>query len=61
MIRLARRGFSLIEMMIAVLVSSVVIAGLYSIFNLQSMQFLYQKTPKQQQLAGIMRQDEERD
>jgi len=42
MVRMARRGFSLIEMMIAVLVSSVVIAGLYSIFNLQSLQFLYQ-------------------
>jgi type IV pilus assembly protein PilW len=37
-----RRGFTMIEMMIAVLVASVVIAGLYSVFNLQSRQFLYQ-------------------
>jgi prepilin-type N-terminal cleavage/methylation domain-containing protein len=40
--RMAHRGFTLIEMMIAVLVSSVVIAGLFSIFNIQSLQFLYQ-------------------
>jgi len=37
-----RRGFTMIEMMIAVLVSSVVVGGLYSLFNLQSRQFLYQ-------------------
>ncbi len=37
-----RRGFTMIEMMIAVLVSSVVVAGLYSVFNLQSRQFVYQ-------------------
>ncbi|MEC8192904.1 MAG: PilW family protein [Myxococcota bacterium] len=40
--RTVRRGFTLIEMMIAVVVSSIVVAGLYSIFNLQSRQFLYQ-------------------
>ena len=40
--RAVRRGFTLIEMMIAVVVSSIVVAGLYSIFNLQSRQFLYQ-------------------
>jgi prepilin-type N-terminal cleavage/methylation domain-containing protein len=38
----ARQGFTLIEMMIAVVVSSIVVAGLYSVFNLQSRQFLYQ-------------------
>jgi prepilin-type N-terminal cleavage/methylation domain-containing protein len=37
-----RSGFTMIEMMIAVLVSSVVIGGLYSVFNLQSRQFVYQ-------------------
>jgi prepilin-type N-terminal cleavage/methylation domain-containing protein len=42
MVRKARQGFTLIEMMIAVVVSSIVIAGLYSVFNLQSRQFLYQ-------------------
>ena len=42
MIRRVRKGFTLIEMMIAVVVSSVVVAGLYSVFNLQSRQFLYQ-------------------
>ena len=40
--RTGRQGFTLIEMMISVVVSSMVIAGLYSIFNLQSRQFLYQ-------------------
>jgi prepilin-type N-terminal cleavage/methylation domain-containing protein len=40
--RANRQGFTLIEMMISVVVSSMVIAGLYSIFNLQSRQFLYQ-------------------
>lgn len=40
--RASRQGFTLIEMMIAVVVSSIVVAGLYSIFNLQSRQFLYQ-------------------
>ena len=40
--RTNQRGFTLIEMMISVVVSSMVIAGLYSIFNLQSRQFLYQ-------------------
>jgi prepilin-type N-terminal cleavage/methylation domain-containing protein len=40
--RSTKQGFTLIEMMISVVVSSVVIAGLYSIFNLQSRQFLYQ-------------------
>jgi len=42
MLKRARQGFTLIEMMISVVVSSMVIAGLYSIFNLQSRQFLYQ-------------------
>jgi prepilin-type N-terminal cleavage/methylation domain-containing protein len=42
MLQRARRGFTMIEMMIAVAVSSVVVGGLYSIFNLQSRQFLYQ-------------------
>jgi type IV pilus assembly protein PilW len=37
-----RRGFTMIEMMIAVLVASVVVAGLYSVFNMQSRQFMYQ-------------------
>jgi prepilin-type N-terminal cleavage/methylation domain-containing protein len=40
--RWTRQGFTLIEMMIAVLVSSVVVAGLFSLFSLQSRQFLYQ-------------------
>lgn len=38
----ARRGFTLIEMMIALVVSLVVVAGLYGIFTLQSRQFYYQ-------------------
>ncbi len=37
-----RQGFTMIEMLIAVLVSSVVVAGLYSVFNMQSRQFMYQ-------------------
>jgi type IV pilus assembly protein PilW len=37
-----RRGFTMIEMMMAVLVSSIVVAGLFSVFNMQSRQFLYQ-------------------
>jgi prepilin-type N-terminal cleavage/methylation domain-containing protein len=37
-----RQGFTMIEMLIAVLVSSVVVAGLYSVFNMQSRQFVYQ-------------------
>ena len=40
--RKSRSGFTLIEMMISVVVSSIVVAGLYSLFNLQSRQFLYQ-------------------
>ncbi len=37
-----RQGFTMIEMMIAVVVSSIVVMGLYSVFNLQSRQFVYQ-------------------
>ncbi len=37
-----RRGFTMIEMLIAILVSTVVVGGLYSVFNMQSRQFVYQ-------------------
>lgn len=37
-----RSGFTMIEMMIAVVVSSIVVSGLFSVFNLQSRQFIYQ-------------------
>ncbi len=39
---LLRRGFTLIELMIAVAVSTVVVAGLYGLFTIQSRQFLLQ-------------------
>ena len=39
---LTRQGFTMIEMITAVAVSLIVVGGLYSLFNLQSKQFMYQ-------------------
>ena len=37
-----RQGFTLIELMIAIAIASVVVAGLYSLFTVQTRQFLFQ-------------------
>jgi len=37
-----RSGFTLIELMVAIAISSVVVVGLYSLFTVQSRQFLFQ-------------------
>ncbi|MCK6505571.1 PilW family protein [Myxococcota bacterium] len=37
-----RQGFTLIELMIAVAIASVVVAGLYSLFTVQTRQFIFQ-------------------
>lgn len=39
-----RAGFTMLEMITAVAVSTIVVGGLFSLFNLQSKQFLYQDT-----------------
>lgn len=39
---LSRSGFTMVEMITAVAISVIVVGGLYSLFNLQSKQFLYQ-------------------
>ncbi len=40
--RMGRRGFTMIEMLTAVAISTVVVAALYGLFTMQSRQFLYQ-------------------
>lgn len=40
--KIGRRAFTLVELMIAVAIAAVVIAGLYSVFTMQSRQFLFQ-------------------
>ena len=40
--RLSRRGFTMLEMLIAVGISTVVVGGLYGLFTVQSRQFVYQ-------------------
>lgn len=47
-----RRGFSLLEVMMATLVSVIVVAGLYSLFRVQVRQFVYQDLQ-----AGMHRQN----
>ena len=37
-----RRGFTLLEMMVAIAIAAFVVAGLYGLFTVQSRQFLYQ-------------------
>lgn len=40
--RRGRAGFTLIELMIAIAIASVVVAGLYSLFTVQTRQFIFQ-------------------
>ncbi|MDP6931988.1 MAG: prepilin-type N-terminal cleavage/methylation domain-containing protein, partial [Myxococcota bacterium] len=40
--RRVRRGFSMLELMVAVTLSSFVVAGLYGVFTMQTRQLLYQ-------------------
>ncbi len=40
--RLARRGFTMVEMIVAIAVSTIVVSGLYGLFTVQSRQFVYQ-------------------
>ncbi|MFT5683392.1 MAG: prepilin-type N-terminal cleavage/methylation domain-containing protein [Myxococcota bacterium] len=40
--RSLRRGFTLIEMMVAIAISSFVVAGLYGLFTVQTSQFMFQ-------------------
>jgi prepilin-type N-terminal cleavage/methylation domain-containing protein len=47
-----RRGFSLLEVMVATLVSVIVVSGLYALFRVQVRQFVYQDLQ-----AGMHRQD----
>ncbi len=37
-----RRGFTMLEMLVAVAISVIVVAGLYALFVTQSRQFMYQ-------------------
>ena len=40
--RSLRRGFTMLEMLVAIAIASFVIAGLYGLFTIQSRQFMFQ-------------------
>lgn len=52
-----RQGFTLLEMMVAIVIGLFVVAGLYGLFNIQQRQFLYQDLQMEMHQNGRLAMD----